>query len=333
MFFPARKRILGIGNAAVDVISTIDSDEELDRLGLKKGHCVFFDDEQAKQLHAQIKDSNPEYVPGGSAANVLSCYRALGAQGRFIGKISDDECGRVFKKSMHDLGISYTTAPCDNGDGSTQIFTIVSADGERSFAAHYGASHVIDENDVSEEDIIASALLLIDGYMLMSNNGFNVLKKAVLLAKKHNRIIAFLPSDLSVIDEKRAETDYMVEHCDFLICNEEQALSLSHTDNVEEASKVLREDVELGAITMGEEGVYAFYGAEQAVKVSNPYQPDTIVSTNGAGDNFAGGLLYGILHDMPLQTACRIGMLCALEILKQQSPRPEASFTSLLEAA
>lgn len=323
-------RLIGIGNAAMDVVAVAPEDFEVLRLGLKKGHCVFLSDAGAAALNAALEPWGIEYVPGGSAANVLACYGALGGQGRFIGKIADDECGRLFTRSMTDWGVVFDTPAAGEGFGSTRIFTVVSPDGERSFAASYGASHVIAEDDVQGGQIADAAMLLIDGYMLMSENGPKVLRRAIALAKEHCRPIVFLPADMSVIEARREDTTFILSHADGVICNAEQALALTHTGDIDSALAALARSHEFGCVTLGADGVRAFAKGRKYV-LSNPYQPDAIVSTNGAGDNFAGGFLYGYLHGMGIEAACRLGMFCALEILKQQSPRPMASFAHLLE--
>ncbi len=324
-------RLIGIGNAAMDLVSVVPSDADIARLGLKKGHCVFLSDAEAEALTAAIEAWGIDYVPGGSAANVLSCFAALGGGGRFVGKTAPDESGRRFSESMTQWGIAYDTVPTDNQCGSTRIFTIVTPDGERSFAASYGASHAIAESDLRADDMRDSAMLLIDGYMLMSDNGPNVLRHAIAMAQDMARPVVFLPADLSVIEAKPDDTEFLMQAANAVICNAEQAIALTGAGGVDEAVDMFRQRNLFGCVTLGAEGVLAFEAAA-IHRVENPYQPDMIVSTNGAGDNFSGGFLYGLLHGMGMVQACRLGMYCALEILKHQSPRPQTSLAHLIES-
>lgn len=324
------KCLIGIGNAAMDVVAVAPADSEVSRLGLKKGHCVFLTDAGATALNDAIAPWGIEYVPGGSAANVVACYAALGGQGRFIGKIANDECGHLFTRSLTQWGVAFDTPAAGDGFGSTRIFTVVSPDGERSFAASYGASHVIAEDDVQRAEIANASMLLVDGYMLMSDNGPAVLRHAIKLAKDYACPVVFLPADMSVIEARPDDTAFILDHADGVLCNAEQALALTGASDIDAAVAALSRTHEFGCVTLGADGVRAFASGKDYT-LSNPYQPDAIVSTNGAGDNFAGGFLYGYLHGMGVEAACRLGMFCALEILKQQSPRPSASFAHLID--
>lgn len=326
--------LLGIGNAATDVVCQIDDDAFLQEWGFIKGQCIFLSDEQTIALSEELSNRNVTLLPGGSAANVVSCFAALGGKATFIGKTAQDACGDLFKSSMDEWNIRFDTpAVQDANMASTQIFTMVSADGERSFAACYGASHHIALDDINEQMVAGVGYVLLDGYMLMSENGPAVLRRTVELAKKMGRQVVFMPADLSVIEARAEDTAFLMREADSVICNLEQALALA--DGVDDVSDVLEEwtkAFDFGCITDGANGVHAFADG-QVFAVSNPYQPDYIESTNGAGDNFAGGFLYGMSNRMPTALSARLGMYCALECLKHQSPRPQSDLSKLLVAA
>lgn len=333
MFHTKAKPLLGVGNAATDVVCQINDDAFLDEWGLVKGQCIFLSDEQAIALSKELNKRNVVLLPGGSAANVVSCFAALGGKASFIGKTAQDACGDLFKRSMHKWDVCFDTdAVNDPHMASTQIFTIVSADGERSFAACYGASHKIALDDISQQMVAGVGYVLLDGYMLMSENGPAVLRRSVDIAKQLGRQIIFLPADLSVIAARSDDTAFLMQESSCVICNLEQALALENVGDVSDVLDIWAERYDFGCITDGANGVHAFADGK-VYAVSNPYQPDYIESTNGAGDNFAGGFLFGVSCHMPTTMAARLGMYCALECLKHQSPRPQSDLSQLLKTA
>lgn len=326
-------RLLGIGNAATDIVCAVASDSDIQALGLIKGQCVFLDDAAALTLSQRLQDRDVTLLPGGSAANVVSCYAALGGAAEFVGKTAQDECGRIFSRSMDDYNVTFRTPPVEGAlHASTQIFTIVTPDGERSFAACYGASHHISLDDMDIETMTRSGMILLDGYMLMSDNGPEVLRHSVETAQRYGRDVVFLPADLSVIEARPDDVAYLMKESDAVICNQEQALALTNAADITAALDVLKDRHSFGSVTDGANGVYGFQDGN-VQHVANPYQPTQIASTNGAGDNFAGGFLYGLSMHMPLAMACRLGMYCALECLKHQSPRPQSDLSFLLSSA
>lgn len=322
------KMLIGIGNAAIDVTASVSSDEELRAFGFKKGACVFPDYQQVLFLMDKLR--SPTNEPGGAAANVLSTYGALGGNGRFIGKIGHDEMGRIFMDSILKFGIAYDTQPCSDGVLSTQIFTAITPDRERSFASYYGASHLISRADLNPAWFTKDTTLLIDGYMLMSDGGPDTLRYAIDLALANGSETVFMPSSLSVIEERPDDIEYLQTYCDSVICNESEAFALTGATTRESAVEKFREKFKWGSITFGNEGALYFDDRDIIIRPI-PYIAQTIVNTNGAGDNFAGGFMYARHHDYAVEDCLLLGQLCALDILKSNGPRPQDSLRGLLD--
>lgn len=321
------KMLIGIGNAAIDVTASVSSDDELRALGFKKGACVFPDYNQVLFLIDKLR--SPTNEPGGAAANVLSAYGALGGKGRFVGKIGPDDMGALFTRSIHKYGIAFDTPLCGEGVLSTQIFTAITPDHERSFASYYGASHLICRDDLDAAWFTPDTTILIDGYMLMSDGGPDTLRYAVELAVQNGSDIVFMPSSLSVIEERPDDIAYMQSHCHSIICNESEAFALTGATTREGAVAKFRENFQWGSITFGNEGAL-YFDANDIIVKPIPYLAQTIVNTNGAGDNFAGGFMYAKHHGYDVKDCLLLGQLCALEILKSNGPRPETGLDRLL---
>lgn len=322
------KNLIGIGNAAIDVTASVSSDDELLALGFKKGACVFPDYHQALVLSEKLK--SPVNEPGGAAANVLCAYGALGGIGRFIGKIGQDRLGQLFTDSILKFNIAYDTKPCEGDILSTQIFTAISPDRERSFASYYGASHLISRNDLTPKWFTRNATLLIDGYMLMSDGGPDTLRYAVEIAKQSGTETVFMPSSLSVIEERPEDIAFLQDNCDSIICNESEAFAMTEATSLEQAIDIFKTKFDWGVITLSEDGV-VYFDQDDIIRQETPYVAQTIVNTNGAGDNFTGGFLFAKHNNYPIRDCLKLGQLCALDILKSNGPRPESFLKNMID--
>lgn len=319
------KTLIGIGNAAIDGMVSVDCDDTLAKLQLVKGTCVFCrnDDPRMDKIYALYPDFFKE--AGGAAANALSAYGALGGNARFVGKIGLDEHGEYFKKSMQSYGVTFDTPPTTESQ-STFLFAVVTPDRERSFLSNHGASHYISGADIHEEWFTPETSLIIDGYMLMSDGGPDAMFTAIDYAKKHGSEIIFMPCSLTVILEKGDTVAEIMKSAKAIICNEDEALAITKTDDITDITK----HFEWGVVTLGARGAYYFTGDTNGV-IPLPEIPDNVLNTNGAGDNFAGGCLYGLHHGMSIENAVKLGQLCAIHVIQRPGARCATDLTNLLE--
>lgn len=326
------KNLIGIGNAGIDVTASVASDDELSSLGFHdKGGCAFPDYEGALRLSKELK--NPLNEPGGVAANVLCTYGALGGQGRFIGKTAPDAMGDLFRASLKPFGVAFDTKPCGDDVLSTLIFTAITPDNERSFASYYGASHLISPDDVEDTWFNGDTTLLIDSYMLMSDGGPKTLRHAANIAKNRGSAIIFMPCSLSVIHQKWDDMQDLQALSNAIIANQEEALALAQKDTVEQTVEHLKEQFDWGVVTMSERGAIYFEKGRPNIHQPAPSQTFTIVNTNGAGDNFTGGFIYGRHHGFTIEQSLRLGQLCAVNALQNSGARPTGSLKHLLGEA
>lgn len=322
---PMTKKLIGIGNAAVDGMVDVDSDATLADLGLVKGTCVFAGNDDPRMQH--VFDMFPDYIKdaGGASANALCSYAALGGSARFVGKTGYDEHGEFFTKSMRDYDIAFDTVPTTETQ-STFLFAVVTPDKERSFLSNHGASHMISPDDLSEEWFTPDTSLIIDGYMLMSGGGPATIYAAMDMAKKHNSEIIFMPCSLTVIQEKNEDVMRILHGADALICNEDEALGITKTDDITD----IQSHFKWGVITLGERGAYYFTPEANGV-IPIPEIPKAIVNTNGAGDNFAGGLIYGLHHGYSIEDSVILGQHCAIHVIARSGARCATNLRGLLD--
>lgn len=325
------KKLIGIGNAAIDAVIELSSESDIQKYNLEKGGCVFVgtNDPIMKQMLADY----PKHFrdAGGAAANALCAYASLGGNARFIGKTGIDDNGDFFKKSMGIHDIADDTKPTDKTE-STFLIAAITPDRERSFLSNHGASHDICAGDVSEGWFDNQTSLIIDGYMLMSSGGPKAMYQAIEYAQKHGSEILFMPCSLSVIDNNRDHIEKITSVADALICNADEALALTQTNNIKKACGVLGQSghYKWGVITMGEKGAYYFNNGKTGI-VPVPNTSIHIENTNGAGDNFSGGLIYGLHHDMALEDAITLGHKCAIHVLGRKSPRCEPNLKEIIK--
>ena len=316
------KTLIGIGNAAVDAVVHVSDDSALDELGLEKGGCVFA--LNGNETMNKALDLYPDRLetPGGAAANAICAYAALGGKARFIGKSGEDAHGDFFKKSLEKFNVAYDTKPTTETQ-STFLFAFVTPDKERSFLSNHGASHVISPSDVEEKWFSQETSLIMDGYMLMSGGGPSAMYQAMEYAKKYNSEIIFMPCSLSVINNNRELIDEIVNRSHAIICNADEAIALTKSTTIQEACEKIRDGGKYnwGVVTMGSEGAF-YFTKENSGNVPIPYSPQIICNTNGAGDNFSGGLIYGLHSGMDIEQAITLGHECAIHVIQQDGPRP-----------
>jgi len=319
------RTLIGIGNAAIDGTVEISSDAELAELGLIKGTCVFVDGNDPK-MHT-IFDRYPDYQkdPGGAAANAICAYAALGGQARFIGKTGQDDYGEFFTQDIKKYGVIFETEPTSKVE-STFLFSVITPDRERSFLSNHGASHKISAADVRQEWFTPNTSLIIDGYMLMSGGGPEAIFTAMDYADHHGSEIIFMPCSLTVILEKREWVDKITARAHAFIANEEEAAAMTQSGDY----KDIQADFDWGVVTKSAEGAW-YFTQDDAGLIPTPYQPETIENTNGAGDNFSGGLIYGLHHGLSMTDAITLGHRCAIHVLGQRGARCDFDLRHLLD--
>lgn len=325
---------VGIGNAAIDVICSV-SDDFITDLHLPKSSCAFPDRDGVTALEAAILARNitPALEPGGCAANTASVIGALGDRAALIGKTADDNYGRLFAESMNRWRIAHPAVAIDpKTETSTRVYTFITPDFDRTFASYQGAAEFLSPDDVPEDMIANAKCVYIDGYVLPETGGYKTAMHALGLAKKHNVLRVCNPCALSVIDRWPGPLREIMASCDGVICNHDEALKLTGAGDNKTALSILAKERRFAAVTLGEGGAMAMAGDQFAVKANAPLSRP-IVNTNGAGDNFAGGFLFGFTKGWDLNRCLGLGLACALNILGETGPRPTASLEELAKAA
>ena len=321
--------VVGIGNAIVDVIAQAD-DAFLARQGLVKGSMQLIDAARAEALYGEMGAGLE--MSGGSAGNTMAGIASLGGAGAYIGKVRDDELGRVFAHDMRAVGVRFETAPLAAGPPTARSLILVTPDAQRTMNTFLGACVELGPEDVAPELIAAAQVTYLEGYLFDPPGAKAAFQKAAELAHAAGRKVSLTLSDAFCVERYRAEFRALIAgHIDILFANEAEITALYQTASFDDALAAVRGHCEIAALTRSAKGsVLIGRGETQPIPVM---RVDRVVDTTGAGDLYAAGVLYGLTHGRDLATAGRLGSLAAAEVIGHYGARPETSLKTLAERA
>lgn len=325
----ARYDVIGIGNALVDVLVQVD-DAKLDAVGLTKGSMTLVDDRQSDHLYAQL----PEGIQktGGSCGNTMVGIAALGGRGAYIGRVKDDQFGNVF---MHDMQARSVHCPNEKqaqGPGTGRCLVMVTPDAQRTMATCLGAASDLTPKDLSKDDIAASSVLYMEGYLFDRDAAKTAFIAAAETSHAAGREVSLSLSDSFCVDRHRAAFRHLVRgHIDILFANEQEIIALYDVTTFEEALQAVKEDCQLACLTRGASG--SIVVGQDAVHEIAAEPVSDVIDTTGAGDQYAAGFLAGYTQGRSLSEAGRMGSILASEIIDHFGAHPEADVAALVKRA
>jgi sugar/nucleoside kinase (ribokinase family) len=324
----ARYDVLGIGNAIVDVLARTD-DDFLVRQNMRKGAMTLIDEERATAIYEAMGPAIE--ISGGSAANTIVGCASLGGRAAFVGKVKDDELGRVFAHDIRAAGVAFDTPPAFEGPSTARCYVLVSPDGERTMNTYLGAAQDLHPRDIDPDTIAASAITYLEGYLWDPKHAKDAFLKAAAAAHEADRLVALTLSDAFCVDRWRDEFLGLVRGgtVDLLFANAAELHSLYQTADFDTALAALRREARLAVVTRSENGCVVVT-RDQALAV--PAAPvERVVDTTGAGDLFAAGFLYGLSQGAGHERAASLGALAAAEVIQHLGARPETSLRALAQ--
>jgi adenosine kinase len=324
----ARYDVLGIGNAIVDVLARTD-DDFLVRQNMRKGAMMLIDEARATAIYDAMGPAVE--ISGGSAANTIVGCASLGGRAAFVGKVKDDELGRVFAHDIRAAGVAFDTPPAFDGPSTARCYVLVSPDGERTMNTYLGAAQDLHPRDIDPDTIAASAITYLEGYLWDPKHAKDAFLKAAAAAHAANRLVALTLSDAFCVDRWRDEFLGLVRAgtVDLLFANAAELHSLYQTADFDTALAALRGEARLAVVTRSENGCVVV-SRDQVLAV--PAAPvERVVDTTGAGDLFAAGFLYGVSQGAGHARAASLGALAAAEVIQHLGARPETSLKALAQ--
>lgn len=302
------KKILGIGNALVDVMTTIDDDKILGKFSLPKGSMTLVDAHKSRLVKEETSTFRKKLASGGSAANTVHGLAMLGAKTGFIGSVGRDETGDFFMNDMKKAGVK-TMLHRRKTETGTAV-ALISKDSERTFATHLGAAVELSSRDLKPEFFRPFQILYMEGYLIIDRN---LVEKACKIAKANKMKITLDLASYNVVDARLEDFRFIVkEYVDILFANEEEAKSFTGL-GPEEALKVMASYAEIAVVKTGKEGSLIRRG-DEVIKIGT--LPVVCHDTTGAGDLYASGFLYGYANNQPLDRCGAMGALLAGNVIK-----------------
>ena len=318
----ARYDVLGIGNAIVDVLARADEDF-LIRQDMRKGAMTLIDEERAARVYEAMGPAVE--ISGGSAANTIVGCASFGARAAFVGKVKDDELGRVFAHDIRAAGVAFDTPPASEGPSTGRCYVLVTPDGERTLNTYLGAAQDLHPRDIDEEAIAGSAITYLEGYLWDPKHAKEAFLKAATVAHEARRLVALTLSDAFCVDRWRDEFLDLVRSStvDLLFANEAELHSLYQTADFDSAVAALRQEARLAVVTRSEKGCVVV--TRQRVLAVPACRVERVVDTTGAGDLFAAGFLFGLAQGTDHERAARLGAIAAAEVIQHLGARPQVS--------
>jgi sugar/nucleoside kinase (ribokinase family) len=323
---PAKYDVLG--NAIFDVL--VQTDEGfLAAHGMTKGGMSLIDEARAASIY---RDMGPAVeMSGGSAANTIVGVANLGARAAYVGKVKDDQIGRLYTHDIRAAGVTFETRPAADGPATGCSYILVTPDGERTMNTYLGAAQELSVADIDAAQIAASALVYLEGYLWDPKNAKEAFVKAATIAHQAGRQVALTLSDSFCVDRYRGEFLDLMRNgtVDLVFANEAELHSLYQTSDFETALRQLRSDARLAVVTRSEKGCVV--AARDGVTAVPAYPVEKVVDTTGAGDLFAAGFLFALARGAVYEKAGRLGALAAAEIIQHIGARPQVSLKELAQ--
>lgn len=320
-----RYDITGIGNAIVDIIGRCD-DAFLAGVGAEKGSMRLVD---ADEIHRIYSNMGPAVeISGGSAANTIAGVASFGGRAGFIGKVADDEFGRIFSHDIRSIGVTFTAAAVNGGAPTSRSLILVTPDGERTMNTFLGISTAFDDAQLDRDLIRDSAILYLEGYLFDQPQAKQAFENAVTVARNAGRKVALSLSDGFCVDRHRAAFLNLIRSgVDIVFANESEITSLYETESFDEAAERARADIKCAVLTRSAKGSHIFSAGEAIAISADPIEK--VIDTTGAGDLYAAGFLYGVAKGLPLETAGKLASLAAAEIISHIGARPAVPLDTL----
>jgi len=316
--------IVGIGNAIVDVVSPAGHDF-LSRHDMHPGSMALIDAERADAVYAAMPPGQES--SGGSAANTCAVAAALGARVAYLGKVADDDLGRVFARDIAAAGVHFPSAPLAGGAPTARCLILVTPDGQRTMNTFLGACVAFGEPDVDAALIADGAVLYLEGYLFDPPAAQSAFRAAARAARVAGRQVALSLSDAFCVNRHRDAFRGLLADVDILFANEAEICALYEANDFLDAAASVRADVALAALTRSEAGSLILRGDE---RVDVPAEPTQVVDTTGAGDAYAAGFLAAYTAGRDLAACGRLGSLAAAEVISHYGARPLADLRGLL---
>jgi len=315
-----RFQLVGIGNAMVDVLAHAD-EAFLTENGVEKGIMQLIDQARGVELYDKVGLATE--MSGGSAANTIAGFAHLGGRAAYVGKVKDDQLGRIFSHDLRAQGVTYEVplAHRKHAHETGRCIVLVTPDGERSMNTYLGVTEHLSPDDIDEAMMADAAWIFLEGYRFDGPESHEAFAKAIKATKSTGGKVALTLSDPFCIDRHhQAFAQMLRDDVDLLFANRTEIEAMYDTDFDTALAKAAAE-VETVVCTESEHGAHVLQGD---TRIHVPAVPTKVVDATGAGDLYAGAFLWGFAEGYDLETCGMMGNIAASEVISHIGARVEA---------
>ncbi len=314
---PRTYDVYGVGHALVDLQYAVSADF-LERLHIRKGVMTLIDAARQRALFQALDRPPLASASGGSAANTMIGVAGFGGRAYYACQVGQDEWGDFYCRDLERALVRCN--PANRSPGPTgQCVVFITPDADRTMNTFLGVSSELGPERLETGIIADSAYLYLEGYLVSSDSGFAACLRAQDLARQGRTLISLTLSDPSMVELFRERfAELVAGGVDLLFCNEEEARAFTGQGDRRAAAQDLARRFRAGCVTCGADGALCF---EDGRLAAVPGVPARAVDTTGAGDLFAGGVLFGLTHGFGLEQAARLGAYAAAQVVARYGPR------------
>lgn len=304
------KKIIGIGNALVDVLVQVPDENLLAELGLPKGSMQLIDAKRYATVQQHFASLKQEHSTGGSACNTILAISHLGGQCALIGKVGQDAQARFFTDSFHAQGVE-TRLLVDSTLSTGVASTIITPDGQRTFGTHLGAAATLTASDLEADWFAGYDLFYIEGYLVQNHE---LITRSIELAHQAGLQICIDLASYNIVAADRDFFKQLMPRIDIVFANEQEAAAFTGSTNTQSNLEALASVCHLAVVKTGKRGVLVRRSEEQ---ISCPARDvPQVIDTTAAGDYFSAGFLYALAQGRSLMQCAEVGSLLAGHIIE-----------------
>ena len=302
-------KIIGMGNALVDVLVSLTDDKMLEELRLPKGSMQLINEDRYLYIKSVFDQLETKRSTGGSSGNMVKALAMLGEKPGFIGKIGPDEMGDFYRSEGERVGIEMKLLMSEVRSGVASTF--ISRDGERTFATHLGAAYRMEASDLTPEMFKGYTYLYVEGYLVQNHD---LIMRAMQLAKDAGVQVCLDLASYNIVAEDLDFFKLLVNrYVDIVFANEEEAKAFAES-NIGQALDIISSLCSIAVIKLGSKGSVIKKGTE--VVRLNTKKIDCVMDTTGAGDFYAAGFMFGLMNGYSLEKCGQIGTILATEVIQ-----------------
>ncbi len=313
--------VVALSAICVDIQLKAD-DAHLESHGVKKGLSNLVTPQTVADI---VAGHAPHISPGSPGANVAAGVALRGGNAALIGKIANDVHGNFFKTRVQNNGIAFTPLLSANDEtATTAVLVMTTPDKERTFAFASGAGYELQPEDIDAALIGNAKITYLDSYLWLSQTGKDAVHQAAELAKQSGGLVALALNDAGVVGRNQpAFLALAKSHADILVGDQKEFATLFGTATLEDTMDAIKASGKTASMTMGAKGAYIFEAGAAVHVPANPIAREKIIDTNGAGDQFAAGFLYGLASGKSPVDAGKQGADWATDIIQHMGAEPQ----------